>query len=213
MKNTNKALFITICISIFCINVFSQNGKKLSDSEKAVFEQKMLEKSKQIKTLHSDFVQTKTSSLVAEKSVSKGILYYQSPSSLRWEYSEPTPSTLILNGNNAALLDKSGKRVGNEKMLKQLGWLIINVINGESLKNSKQFSTEIYENGGQILVVLTPIQKRLKEFYSTIELKIDRKTFLANEITMNEKSGDRMVIYLNNKKLDEVIDSKNFEIK
>ncbi|MDR1543578.1 MAG: outer membrane lipoprotein carrier protein LolA [Prevotellaceae bacterium] len=207
-----KVIFITILFSVICGNVFSQTGRKLSESEKQVFEQKMIAQSKKIKTLQCNFTQTKTSSLVTEKATAKGILLYHSPSALRWEYTEPTPSTLILNGDNATLLNKDGKKAGNEKMFKQLGGLIINAINGESLQNSKQFSTEIYEIfNSQILVVLTPVQKRLKEFYSTIELKIDAKTLLANEINLNEKSGDKTVISLTNKELNKEISQKKFE--
>ncbi|MDR2510880.1 MAG: outer membrane lipoprotein carrier protein LolA [Bacteroidales bacterium] len=208
-----KIICITILFSIFCGNVFSQNGRKLTESEKQAFEQKMVEQSQKIKTLQCDFVQEKTSALVSEKAVAKGILLYQSPSMLRWEYTAPTPSTLILNGNNAALLNKDGKRVGNDKMIKQLGGLIISVINGDGIKNSKQFSTEVFETDSQFRVVLSPVQKRLKEFYQSIELKIDKNTFLASEIILNEKSGDKTVIYLNNRKLNEKIDKEKFEIK
>ncbi|MDR0872800.1 MAG: outer membrane lipoprotein carrier protein LolA [Prevotellaceae bacterium] len=205
-----KIICITFLLSVFCGSVFSQ--KKLSESEKAAFEQKMMEQSKKIKTLQCDFVQEKTSALVAEKAVAKGILLYQSPSMLRWEYTAPTPSILILNGNNAALFNKDGNRVGNDKMIKQLGGLIISIINGDGIKNSKQFSTEVFETDSQFRVVLTPVQKRLKEFYQSIELKIDKNTFLASEIVMNEKSGDKTVIYLNNKKLNEKIDINRFAI-
>jgi outer membrane lipoprotein-sorting protein len=196
----------------FCANIFSQ--KQLSEGEKAVFEQKIMEQSQKIETLQCAFVQEKTSALVAEKAVAKGLLWYQSPSALRWEYTEPTPSTLILNGNAAALLDKDGKKIGNDKLIKQLGNLIISVINGNGMKNSKQFSTDLFETENhQILVALTPVQKRMKEFYQSIELIIDKKTFLASEIILNEKTGDKTVIHLNNIKINERIDADKFAVK
>jgi outer membrane lipoprotein-sorting protein len=186
----------------------------LSESEKPVFEQKMIDQFKQVKTLQCDFVQEKTSTLVAEKAVTKGILLYQSPSMLRWEYTAPTPSTLILNGNAAALCNKDGEKVGNDKMIKQLGKLIISIINGDGIKNSKQFSTEVFDaEGNQMLVVLTPVQKRIKEFYNSIELKIDKDTFLASEIIMNEKSNDKLAIYLSNIILNKEISQSKFAVK
>jgi outer membrane lipoprotein-sorting protein len=209
-----KILFITILFSVICGYVFPQNGRKLSESEKAVFEQKIVEQSKKITTLQCGFVQEKISTLISEKSQAKGILLYLSPAALRWEYTEPNPSTLIFNDNNAALFDKNGKRIGNEKMLKQLCSLIISMLNGESLLNSKQFASEIFASEkGEFIIILLPIQKRLKEFYSAIEMKIDGKTLLANEIIMNEKSGDKTVISLNNKRLNEIINVDKFVIK
>jgi outer membrane lipoprotein-sorting protein len=208
-----KIILTTLLFSAVCINIFSQNGKKLTESEKAAFEQKMLEQAQQIKTLQCNFVQEKTSALVEGKAVAKGVLLYQSPSALRWEYTEPNISVLILNGQNVALLNHDGKNIGNASALKPLGNIIISMINGNGIKNNRQFSTEIFENDNFFVIILAPIQKRLKEFYKDIELKIDKNSFLASEITMNEKSGDKMVIILNNKILNKEIDSKNFEIK
>ncbi|MDR2805233.1 MAG: outer membrane lipoprotein carrier protein LolA [Dysgonamonadaceae bacterium] len=185
----------------------------MNDSEKAIFEQKMLEQATKISTLQCSFVQEKFSTLITEKAVSKGILLYLSPSMLRWEYTMPTPSVLILNGKDAVLLDKDGKRQGNGHVLKQLGNMIISIINGESLRQSKQFSTKVFENEKDFVVVLTPIQKRLKEYYQSIELKLEKNTFLASEIAMREKSGDKTVIILNNKKINEEIDTDKFTVK
>jgi len=208
-----KIILLTIFFSTFCGNILSQNGRKLNESEKQVFEQKMIEQSQKITTLQCAFVQEKTSSLVAEKAVVKGAMLYQSPSMLRWEYTEPTPSTLILNGNNAMLLDKNENKVGNEKMLKQLGSIIISMINGNGIAQNRQFSSECYELDNEMLVILTPVQKRLKDFYNRIEMKIDLKTMLANDITLDEKTGDKTVISLINKSLNIEIPQSKFEIK
>jgi outer membrane lipoprotein-sorting protein len=208
-----KGIGLFILFSVFCNTVFSQNVHCLNDSEKAIFEQKMLEQATKISTLQCSFVQEKFSTLITEKAVSKGILLYLSPSMLRWEYTMPTPSVLILNGKDAVLLDKDGKRQGNGHVLKQLGNMIISIINGESLRQSKQFSTKVFENEKDFVVVLTPIQKRLKEYYQSIELKLEKNTFLASEIAMREKSGDKTVIILNNKKINEEIDTDKFTVK
>jgi len=209
-----RTIYIIILLSVICVNIFSQTDKKFNVSEKQAFEQKLVEHSKQIKTLQCSFTQEKTSTLMSEKAVAKGILMYQFPNMLRWEYFKPTPSTLIINGNNAALLDKNGKRLGNEGMLKQIGGIIISMISGDGLGKNKQFTSEIFDAGSnEIQIVLTPVQKRMKDFFSNIELKIDAKTLLANEIVLNEISGDKTVILLTSKELNKEILSDNFAIK
>ena len=208
-----KIIYIAILVSIGCGNVFSQTGRQLSESEKSAFEQKMVDRLKEIETLQCDFVQEKTSALVTEKAVSNGILLYQNPSMLRWEYVSPTPSTLILNANNAALFNKDGKRTGNDKMIKQLGGLIIGLINGDGIRNSKQFSTGVFETDSQFCIVFTPVQKRLQEYFKSIELKIDKGTLLSPEIVMNEKSGDTTVIYMKNKVLNKEIPQSKFAVE
>jgi outer membrane lipoprotein-sorting protein len=210
MKKT--IVLFAFCLAV-CGTVFPQTGRNLIGSEKALFEQKMIEQSKKINTLQCRFVQEKTSTLVREKAVAKGILLYWSPSILRWEYTEPAPSMLILNGKNAVFLDKNGEKQGNANVLKQLGGIIIAMINGENLRQNKQFSTEVFENDHDFIVVLTPVQKRLKEFYKSIELKLDKNTFLAFEIIMNEKTGDKTVIFLDDTELNEEIDTNKFILK
>jgi len=206
-----KIIYVMILFSLVCGTVFSQEGKKLSDDKKQDFEQKIIEQSKNIKTLQCAFVQEKTSKLVSEKAVAKGVMFFQSPAMLRWEYTEPTPSTLILNKNNAALLDRNGKKTGNEKMLKQLGGIIISMINGNGITQNKQFTSELYEiDNTQMLVVLTPVQKRLSDFYNDIKLKINTKTMLATSITLDEKSGDKTVISLINVILNSEIPQDKF---
>jgi len=209
----NRMIYITMLLLATCGNIFSQTGRKLNESEKSTFEQKMVDRLREIKTLQCDFVQEKTSALVTEKAVSNGILLYQYPLKLRWEYLNPTPSTLILNANNAVLLNKDGKRTGNNKMIKQLGGLIIGLINGDGIKNSKQFSTEVFETNGQFCIVFTPVQKRLQEYFKSVEMKIDKNTLLSPEIGLNEKSGDKTVIYMNNKILNKEIQQSKFAIE
>ena len=209
---SKKIICITVLLSAFCVNIFSQTGRKLNESEKSAFEQKMVDRLKAIETLKCDFVQAKTSTLLTEKAVSKGILLYRNPLMLRWEYINPTPSTLILNANNAVLLNKDGKRTGNDKMSKQLGGLIIGLINGDGIKNSKQFSAEIFETSSQFCIVFTPVQKRLQEYFKSIEMKIDKNTLLSPEIVMNEKSGDKTVIYMKNIILNKEIPQNKFAI-
>jgi len=208
-----KIICITILFSVFCGNIFSQIGRKLNATEKSAFEQKMIDRLKEIKTLQCDFVQEKTSALVTEKAVSNGILLYQSPSMLRWEYINPTPSTLILNANDAVLFNKDGKKTGNSTMIKHLGGLIISLINGDGIKDNKRFSTEIFETDSQYYIVFTPVQKRLQEHFKSIELKIDKNTLLSPEMVMNEKSGDKTVIYMNNIILNKEIPQSKFTVK
>ena len=207
-----KTGILFVVAMLLGVNVTAQHPVK--GEQKQFLLEKIAESSKKIETLQCDFVQEKTSTLVTEKAVANGVLRYQSPLMLHWEYTTPAPSTLILSGNNAVLLNKDSEKVGDDKMIKQLGKLIISIINGDGIKNSKQFSTEIFElEGHQLLVILIPVQKRIKAFYTAIELKIDKNTFLASEIVMNEKSGDKITVFLSNKILNKEVSQSEFAIK
>ena len=218
MQNSNgdmkKRIILTILFIVTCGNLFSQNVQNKSENEMKVFEQTLIEHMKKIKTLQCAFVQEKTSTLFDDKNVSKGNLFYQSPNALRWEYTDPSVSTLILNGNDAALLGKNNEKLGNERVFKELGGIIISLINGNGIAKNKQFTTVFKETeDNQVQVELTPTQRRLKDYFNTIEIKIDIKTMLANEIILNEKSGDKTIISLTDKMVNVEIPSSVFIIK
>ena len=209
-----RLIFIIILFLAVCGSVFPQAAQNTGESERKDVEQIMIDQLKTIKTLQCTFVQEKTSTLVKDKAVSKGNLFYQFPNALRWEYTDPSISTFILNGNNAVLLGKNDEKLGNEKMIKQLGVIIISLINGSALTQDKQFKTAIYALENDLIkVVLTPVTKRLKDYFITIEMVIDVNTLLANEIILNEKSGDKTIIFLANKEVNKEISSSVFKIK
>ena len=98
-------------------------------------------------------------------------------------------------------------------MIKQLGGLIISLINGDGIKDTKKFTTEIFEMDSQYNIIFTPVQKRLQDFCKSIELKIDKNTLLSPEIVLNEKSGDKTIIYMNDKILNKEIPQSRFKVK
>jgi len=208
-----KIIFTTVLFLVFCGNIFPQNGKKLNDSDKQIFLQNLLEQSKKTKSLQCTMALEKTASDNG-KTAMKGTMMYLSPSKLRWEYAAPTPATLIMNGNNAVVLDKNGEKTDDVKKLKQLGNFIMMMISGNGLmQQNKMFSSDLYElDNTQMFVVLTPVPKRMKDVFNKIELKIDRKTMLTDEIILDEKSGDKTVILLKNKALNIEIPQSKFLI-
>ncbi len=214
-----KIKFLTPYILLFLMSCYgsqfsAQSIAPMDVEKKNAVLQEIEKASQNIQNLQCNFIQEKTSELVVEKAIVKGVMFYESPAMLRWEYTNPIATTLILNDKNAVLLDKNGKTIGNASAFKQLGNIIVSMINGNGLQQHKQFSSEIFDvNKDQIRIVLTPSQKRLKDYYQSVEIVMNKKTFLASEIHMNEKSGDRMVILLQNSRINEYIDPIKFEIK
>lgn len=169
---------------------------------------------KKTKTLYCDFVQEKTSSLVAETAISKGKMYFKSPHSLRWEYVSPQASALIVNNNDVALKTANGTNADvNTRMLKELANIIISSIDGSGLNDSKNFSADLSVSDLHYMVELTPVNKRIAAVYSSIVLIIQRETYLADSIILIEKNGDKMKISFSNHKLNQPLDNKLFNVE
>jgi len=209
-----KVILTAVLFSVVCGNIFSQNGRKLNQSEQQVFEKKMLEHLKKVTTLEC-VMQLETTSSAGEKSGMKGTLVYQFPARLRWEFTVPEPAILILNGPHTMLLDKTGKRnLANEKKLRQLGTFVMMVISGRIIAQpDRAFSSEFYEfHEKKMLIILAP-KGKMKDRFNKIELRIDSETMLVDEIMLDEKSGDKSVISLKNKVLNSEIPQSKFEIQ
>src|SRR5438874_11849964 len=57
-----------------------------------------------VETLAGEFTQKNRVKLFKQELASKGRLYFKKPRQIRWEYTAPDPSVMILDGNQARLL-------------------------------------------------------------------------------------------------------------
>ncbi|MDR1878451.1 MAG: outer membrane lipoprotein carrier protein LolA [Bacteroidales bacterium] len=185
----------------------------LTNAAKTEVEKKIMEASRNITSLQCKFTEEKSSVLLTHKSVSKGILLYKTPSSLRWEYTHPAVLTLILHQDKVSIRNGKGESLGSGKMFKQLAYFIISTVNGNGLRDNKDFTVDYYriqQDKSVLWVKLTPVSKQLKAVYASIEIKISTKDYLATEIILNELSGDKTDILLSDKTLNGAIASSQF---
>ncbi len=61
-----------------------------------------------ITSLQTDFVQRKHLPILAKPLVSKGVMYFKAPQSLRWEYREPIQSVLIMHAGATRRFQNDG---------------------------------------------------------------------------------------------------------
>lgn len=165
-------------------------------------------------SLNSDFIQEKTSSLFSEKIVSKGVMYFKKPVSLRWEYQEPNQSIFILDDNQFFI--KNGNNVSSNKsnlLFKEISKFIIELITGEEFKEDKKFQKSYFTNGQYVWVKMIPQNKQFSQMYSLIEVQIDSYSALADQIIMFEKNGDQTIIKFVNTRKNAIFSNDIFILK
>jgi outer membrane lipoprotein carrier protein len=192
-----------------------QNYTLLTGTGKTDMEKKITMASRKLSSLQCKFIQKKTSTLLKEQAVSKGLLFYKSPNSLRWEYTEPNTFVLVFLNGNVFLKDEKGTISNPNRILKQLGDFIVSTINGNGLIENGSFKIDYYVNEKDkthVWIKLTPIAKRLKDMYSSIQIKIDTADCLASEIIMEEISGDKTEIIFVDKKINADIPLNRFSL-
>ena len=153
-----------------------------------------------VETLAGEFTQKNRVKLFKQELSSKGRLYFRKPRQIRWEYTAPDPSVLILDGNKATLttpgaapqvfdLDKDATMRAIFDQL--LTWL------GPGSLAAARDDYELAAGGTESapVLVLTPkLASTIGKAFSRIELRLDRKSWLMKSIKLVEKNGDEKEI-------------------
>ena len=197
---------IIISLLVFCVPAFAQtsNDVEVTGEKKTALIAGIEKSHKDLKTLSAQFTQEKKSALLTDKVVQKGKIYYRSPKQLRWEYTSPKAMSVIFSNGKVLLKTSKGTVNNPNKALNEMGGLIISTINGGFLTDNANFKARYYKNSktAKILVVLTPISKKIKAYYSKMTITLDGKSHLAEKVTMHEVNGDVTTITFSDKKVN-----------
>lgn len=142
------------------------------------------------KTLNYAFVQTKHSPLLATDAVSKGSLKLDGDRSMRWQYTEPTDFTLVVEDDSIYTL-RDGKRQplagASGRMTRGMAQLMRQMTIGASLTDDKLFETSVVEENGLYRVTLVPKRRDMRRMMQQIILTFDRKSLRIKSVRMIEK--------------------------
>lgn len=167
----------------------------------------------QVQTLSANFTQEKSSTLFTEKVIQKGVFCYQFPKQLRWEYKSPKALTLLFDDTKVTILTDKGAVNNPNKMLNELGKMIINTINGTTMSDNSNFDISYAKNtqDGNYIAILKPINKKIKANYNSIKVVLNGKDYLAEKVIMNESNGDVTTITFSNKKVNQALPANSFK--
>ena len=212
--NHTKKILLSLIVLFLGAPLFAQEAgsTEVTGDKKTALVNSMEKAHKQLTTLSANFTQVKTSTLFTEKVVQKGKLNYKAPNQLRWEYTSPKAMTVIFSNGKVLLKTEKGTTSNPNKMLGEMGNMIINTINGSFLKENSDFNTRYYKNkGGQYVVVLIPVNKRIKAYYKSISIKLSNNTFLADKVVLTETNGDATTITFADKKTNITLSDSLFK--
>ena len=213
MNYTKKILF-TLIVFFLGAPLFAQEtgSTEITGDKKTALVTSIEKAHKQLSSLSANFTQEKTSTLFTEKIVQKGKLNYKAPKQLRWEYTSPKAMTVIFSNGKVLLKTEKGTSSNPNKMLGEMGSMIINTINGSFLKENPDFSTRYYKNkSGHYVVVLTPINKKIRAYYKNISITLNSSTFLADKVVLTEVNGDATTITFADKKTNTTLSDSLFK--
>jgi len=211
--NHTKKILCTLLVLFIGVQLFAQDaGAEVTGEKKTALVASIEKAHKQLTSLSANFTQVKTSTLFTDKVVQKGKMQYKSPKQLRWEYTSPKAMTVIFSNGKVLLKTSKGTTSNPNKMLGEMGNMIINTINGSFLKENTDFSVRYYKNKtGQVTASLTPINKKIKAYYKNITIVLNSSTHLADKVVLTETNGDVTTITFSDKKANTSLSDSLFK--
>lgn len=168
-----------------------------------------------LKSMNCTFIQIKYLSLLSDKMVSEGKMYYKQPNKLRWEYTSPYQYLFIFNGTKVYVGNKSRKDVidtQSNKVFKEVARIMMSTVTGTALSNTADFSIDVDNTNTSWKVTLVPKKKEMKKMFNKIELSFMKSNLMIDEINIYEKNNDRTNIKLKNISINGTVNESLFAI-
>lgn len=169
-----------------------------------------------IESLQCEFTQTKELSLLQERMISHGVMYYrQQGGLLRWEYLAPYRYTFILNSDRVMV--QSGGRTdvvetSGNRMFREIARMMMNSLTGRCLTTASDFEVQVTVQSDCWVAELIPRRREMEQFFARVRLHFDPERQLVTRVEMIERNGDSTVIDLKNMQLNTTIDEKVFAV-
>ena len=210
-----KILFL-VALLFLCVGLSAQQFASATPEQKQLMLRKITESSAKMESLICDFEQVKELSILEEKMISKGKMYYRNDNCLRWEYVSPYVYTFVLNDKTIMMQAENSKKnvidINSSRFFQEIIKIMMNGVNGNGLTDTKNFSTDYYWSESQWKVHLIPLQKEMKKMFATIKLTFNVKDYSVDKVEMDEQNGDTTTILLSGKQFNKKIGNEKFVI-
>jgi outer membrane lipoprotein-sorting protein len=185
-------LLATLLFVTLVTGAFAQPKGFTAIKNAAAFQTALSKANSTVKTISSDFSQTKNMTLLSEKIKSKGKFYFMKEDKVRIEYTSPYTYLLVMNKGQILVKDeqKTSKiSTRNSKTTQSVNRIMMDCMRGTVLSNP-DFKATVYENSVSYLVSLSPNTADMKKMFQDIEVYLSKGNFDVNRLVMKENGGD-----------------------
>ena len=221
MKHAARYVFIVlsfVSLSLFRYTypVFSYEEDHQSESELNRVISNIKKKEKTLKTFTATFKQTKKSHLLREPLQSEGLIYFDMSGKMLMQVISPSPLTLLLKNNQQILYYPDLSRVEKKTFGKTDSIFRKYLGIGESVEAlKKKFEIELVTNTPLkgYLLKMTPKDKTTAKYMVVIEVLVNPKHWLPEQIHFKEQEGDYTHIQLRFTSVNEPLPPDIFTIE
>jgi outer membrane lipoprotein-sorting protein len=180
------------------------------------FKDKLVIMTGKVNTLESDFVQEKNLSVLSNKIISRGHFCFMKENNIRWEYLTPYKYLIIISNGKIFIKEEKNQKqydIQSNKMFQEMNKFISGCIQGDILKNDKDYQAGFFEDDKNYFVSLVPRAETMRKMLNEVQIWFNRSDLTVSRITMVESGGDYTRIDFTNKKLNTDIAIEKFSFK
>ena len=194
--------------------VHAQSMKKMTQLQE--FNNRLAQEAETVKSIESDFTQTKYLDILNEKVVSKGKFYYQKSNKVCMDYSRPMNYLIVINGSKLKIVSDGKKSIMNlssNKMMNQMQDMLTACMVGDLSKMSSNFHLEYFEDARYYRVNIKPVNKAIQTYITGIEVYLDKKDMSVYKLRLSETASNYTEYEFYNKKFNSLKDEAKFLVR
>ncbi|HLO60387.1 MAG TPA: outer membrane lipoprotein carrier protein LolA [Bacteroidales bacterium] len=199
-----------------CASVIAQQPPASPVKDVPAFKAKLEAMSQNVNTIESDFVQEKNLSVLANTIVSKGHFIFKKENNIRWEYLQPYKYLIIISNNKIFVKEEQNQKqydIQSNKMFQEMNKFISGCIQGDILKNDKDFAIGYFEDDRSFFVSLKPKAEAMRKMLNEVQIWFAKSDLTVTRIRMIESGGDYTKIDFTNKKINTEVPVEKFSFK
>jgi outer membrane lipoprotein carrier protein len=172
---------------------------------------------KQLKTLEAHFTQQQESSMLAAPEASKGTFSYAAPDKVRWEYTSPSPITVVIRGDEMTTWYRDLKRAETLKVGRYSSQVFKYLGASGSLQTLLEYFTvrlKLPEKPGDpYRLELDPKYARIAKRLKSMTLWIDSASFFPQHLKYVDAGGDTVEYQFSDMRRNAPIPEDRFVLK
>ena len=183
-----KRITLIIIALVASISCFAQSNDEIMA--------KLTQAAASMKSMQCNFTQNKTMSMLAEPTVSKGRMCYVSPDKMKWEYTDPYPFAIKVNGDKMTKIADGKEEILDTKnrMYQGMMKIIMSSATGKNLFDKSTFDVTISSDGNFWRADMKPKKSDMKRMFSTMTFYFEKKRDIINKVVLTEANGDNTTI-------------------
>ena len=207
-----KRVLLIAVLAVFGLTVYAQ--PQLSEKQSQEVMNQLSQTAASMQTMQCRFVQEKTSSMLAEPSVSEGVMFFVAPDKMRWEYVKPYAFALVVNGDRIVKVTdgKAEALEGNaNRMYQGIVDIIMGSASGKKMFDATVFDIALFDDDAYWKAEMTPKRRDMKRMFSQLVFRFDKKTNGISRVEFNGSNGDITSIRFEEIKLNGAIGEDKFK--